>query len=834
MAEARRHLSHLLVENRSTDEDFRRRGRGNTKVRPVEDRVGHGQSMLDELRSALDVSGEVREEIVTEAELRAFGTVVTLEGPQGDYPIALDRLERRTAHRTTPRRPKWLLLSVLPAQDDEGVPERATVWVSDQYRAEFLKLFEDYLERDSVTGTPINNQLVANIARIRQTVVADLWQSDGAPPTAGTRWWELWLRPGADSRDLVQRLAASHGLRLSPRVLHMSDRDVNWVEATWGQLQVLPFTAVPIAEIRRPTFVDTIEDLTVEEQSEYVEDLVDRLEPADESAPAVCHLDTGVARTHVLLEASLASDALHTVIGTSGFDRDGHGTKMAGIALYGDLDSLLTGTQPVVLRHRLESVRILPHGNEAQHDPVTYGDVTAQAICIPEIVSGRDRVFCMPVTATSDTPDTPGQPTLWSATVDALAAGAAVVRHGEELELIAAPDPALARLIVVSGGNVDWHVAEHLDHSDLSPVQDPAQSWNALTVGAHTELATPPTDPTYSGWAVLADVGELSPYSRTSLAFDIKPWPIKPDIVMEGGNVLHDGHGLFEPGHAALSTRTTALTNISALDSAHATSAATAQAARLAALTMATYPAYWPETIRALLVHGAEWTPAMEAAINAAGKRGLKAQQMMLRRYGWGVPTEDRVLYSTDQAVTLVIQDRFIPFEGDAFKIPAFRLHDLPWPREVLADIGDADVDLRITLSYFIEPTASRRGWRQRYRYASHQLRFDVQHPLETESEFVRRINRDAQSEDGGGRPQAGQVQWVVGPQPTQPRLVAPRRVAGQRDRARRLRQARCLPHWRVVEEQRDQDPCRSARSLRPRLLPQDGQRGRGPVHTHR
>ncbi len=108
----------------------------------------------------------------------------------------------------------------------------------------------------------------------------------------------------------------ANDLSISARVLHLIDRDVMWIEASWAQLQVLPFTAVPVAEIRRPEFVDSIEDLTVEEQAEYVEDLVERVEPAEATAPAVCHLDTGVARTHVLLEDSLAPQDLHTVIGT--------------------------------------------------------------------------------------------------------------------------------------------------------------------------------------------------------------------------------------------------------------------------------------------------------------------------------------------------------------------------------------------------------------------------------------------------------------------------------------------------------------------------------------
>jgi hypothetical protein len=127
------------------------------------------------------------------------------------------------------------------------------------------------------------------------------------------------------------------------------------------------------------------------------------------------------------------------------------------------------------------------------------------------------------------------------------------------------------------------------------------------------------------------------------------------------------------------------------------------------------------------------------------------------------VPTDERVLFSSDQAVTLVVQDEFTPFDGKEFKVPAFRLHDLPWPRDVLHDIGDAAVTLRVTLSYFIEPTASRRGWRQRYRYASHGLRFELQDPLENETQFIQRVNRDARTEEDGGRPASGQVSWLVG-----------------------------------------------------------------------
>jgi hypothetical protein len=296
---------------------------------------------------------------------------------------------------------------------------------------------------------------------------------------------------------------------------------------------------------------------------------------------------------------------------------------------------------------------------EKQGDPLDYGTVTSQGVSTAEVASARRRVFCMPV---STEPDKPGDPTLWSTTVDALSAGTDVVREGDQLRLIGTPDPDSARLVVIAAGNTDLPgSAEGFDPlalSDSTGVADPAQAWNALTVGAHTELGQAPADPAYDGWTVLAPVGELSPHSRTSVPFS-RRWPVKPDICMEGGNVLTDGR-LLEANHPALSVRTTGARNDLAIASANATSAAAAAASRLAALAMADYPDYWPETVRGLLTHSAQWTPVMEARIKDKKLSSPLATRLaLLRRYGWGVPSADAVLGSSRQAVTMVVQDVF-------------------------------------------------------------------------------------------------------------------------------------------------------------------------------
>jgi hypothetical protein len=148
------------------------------------------------------------------------------------------------------------------------------------------------------------------------------------------------------------------------------------------------------------------------------------------------------------------------------------------------------------------------------------------------------------------------------------------------------------------------------------------------------------------------------------------------------------------------------------------------------------------------------------------GATGKAARLQLLRRYGWGVPDEEALMTSSAAAVTMVVQDEFVPFEGPDCKMRQFRLHELPWPAEVLEALGAADVRLRVTLSYFIEPSASRRGWRQRYSYPSHMLRFDLQGPTETRVQFVSRVNRDAQGDEDGGTTSSISTsqRWFIGP----------------------------------------------------------------------
>jgi hypothetical protein len=71
-------------------------------------------------------------------------------------------------------------------------------------------------------------------------------------------------------------------------------------------------------------------------------------------------------------------------------------------------------------------------------------------------------------------------------------------------------------------------------------------------------------------------------------------------------------------------------------------------------------------------------------------------------------------------------------------------LHRLPWPLLELEALGETAVEMRVTLSYFIEPDPSARGVTSRYRYESHGLRFEVNRASESEADFRARINAAA------------------------------------------------------------------------------------------
>ncbi|MCK6254082.1 S8 family peptidase [Pseudomonas fragi] len=635
----------------------------------------------------------------------------------------------------------------------------ATVFIPDGQLKAFEKLVQDYLHVNTDKGNPRNAPLLNPIHQIRVAAFNALWTDDPKvlPDDENEKlWWEFWL-PVRESREAVLNrflsIAEACGFETSDKPLYFPERTVLNVWASRAAITQSLSLLNEVAEIRRAK--DTAEffdALPPVEQREWVDELLARLVPAASDCVRVCLLDTGVNTGHPLLFGHIDRDDLYTVNEEWGFADDaGHGTELAGIALYGDMVEPLNSQALVEIEHRLESVKLLPSAVSTQKEP--YGRLTIDAVTQPE-TSKPDvrRVFSMAITSLDDRDR--GRPSAWSAAIDELACD--VLGEG-----------ANPRLIIVSAGNADQNQAHRYPHSNaVDGINDPAQAWNAICVGAYTRKVT--IDPPNAAIRAIAAAESLSPFSTTSMTWNNTAWPLKPDVVFEGGNLGTDGTSAFNEPSLSLLTTAHNL-NDRLFTTTRATSAASAMAARMAAQICTTYPHFRPETIRALMIHSAEWPERMRQDFLTGNSKA--EYEKLVKQCGFGVPDIGRAIWSASDSLTMIVEDEIRPFMRQGTKPPTARdmhLHSLPWPREELLALGNENVEMRVTLSYFVEPNPGvvERGIKGRYRYESHGLRFDVSRPNEDKDQFRQRINKRARDEEEGAYQGGGSdPNWLLGPQ---------------------------------------------------------------------
>lgn len=498
--------------------------------------------------------------------------------------------------------------------DENGV-RRIALFVPDDMRDAFSQVFEDYTNGElSEKGSPPKKTRVEPIEHIRAARLQSFWRDapDALPENPQAQmWWALWCFN--DRIDRVLGSAAVLGLHVGnpDTFLRFPETTVIPAYGRRASIEMLLFATAGISELRRASdsplvFTRDLKD----DVSAFIDDLAERVTWPGSNAPAVCLLDTGVNRAHPLIEPALSPGDLMAIDTAWGGDDHehgaGHGTGMAGLALHGDLVGPLASKQPIELTHRLESVKILPPPGVPDNDPHSYGPITQSAILLAEINNpDRDRVFCMAVTNEGRSGS---DATAWSAAIDQASAGA---------ETDDAENPSPRRLILLSAGNIpDNSAAAEISDADAFPAEDPSQAWNALTIGGYTDK-TEIGEAGYDDWTTVAPVGASSPYSRTSFLWDTSQSPFKPELVFEAGNrALSPCGAEAVAGLDSLSLLTASrLVAQKPLDAFWATSAATAQAARMAAQLTAVYPQYWPETIRALMVHSARWTGHMDQLV---------------------------------------------------------------------------------------------------------------------------------------------------------------------------------------------------------------------------
>lgn len=744
---------HIFLRDIAKSERFTTTSSGGGKSNiPERDRMSHSQYLISRF-------SDIRQLSVGERQEREAMSLPTRRGAYLEFKSGLnaDLITESLENIKQGIR----LLSIRSVESDAGQEVRAIVYIPQGKEATFIQKIQDYADdsKNTIKGNPKNAPLVNSIEDVQLALLESFWSQAERTliPNQQPIWCEVWLRID-DSVDFDQQISTFSEILKYLQIpskgsaLQFPERAVLLVLAERNQLASLISSSDLLAEFRigQEAASFWINESNVG-QTEWAEDLLNRLE-IEESNIKVCILDSGVNNGHMLLlpilddENCLTVDPVWRTDDRSEICPNGHGTLMAGLVGYGDLQKDLESASRVTLTHKLCSVKILPSvgSSEKEH----WGDITEQAVYRAEVKNPEGiLLYCLAITSDLDVDK--GRPSSWSGAIDIMSYGGNAMKQ---------------RLFIVSAGNVPREYWSNYPTSNrLFSVQNPAQSWNSLTVGAYTEKVLV-EDTHYDSYERIAKINELSPYSSTSYLWN-KKWPIKPEVLFEGGNLFkRDGDTVGS--HADLELLTTSKHSIyKQFDTITATSAATAQASWLAAKIKYLYPNAWPETIRALIVHSASWTDEMirQFDININSKARI---QELLRTCGFGVPNANRALNSFENGLTFVSQEIIQPYikESGKFRTNEMHFFDLPWPRDLLVSLNDTPVKLKITLSYFIEPGVGEIGWKDKYRYQSFGLRFEINNINETEDEFKKRINKQAREDDEDvPDTNSGSGRWLIG-----------------------------------------------------------------------
>lgn len=404
-----------------------------------------------------------------------------------------------------------------------------------------------------------------------------------------------------------------------------------------------------------------------------------------EEAPGIVVLDSGLTTGHPLLGFAIG-DAQSFLPGEGAHDENGHGTHVAGLALYGDFERhLRAGAFVPILR--LFSGRVLDKDNNASgfvenHIEKAVRHFVEQHGC---------RIFNLSL-GDANKPYSGGHLKGLSVTLDTLA---------RELNV----------LFVVSAGNhrIGDESPDGLEWRDNYPnyllddawrIVDPAPALNALTVGSlarHNQSWNSQTHTHDPSEVPIAQPEQPSPFTRGGYSVD---GAIKPELLAHGGNWAINtraSHSLMErvAGLGVVSTNHQfAKGHPFAVDIG--TSMAAPQVAHLAASILREHPDADANFIRALL--------CLNAFMPEPSQQLIDQDKSFRSVCGYGQVHDESLHRSLENAVTLIA--------GDPIGNKRHHFYEIPIPDEFVSGGKRRLREIAVALAY----TPPVRSTRVKYR----------------------------------------------------------------------------------------------------------------------
>jgi hypothetical protein len=437
----------------------------------------------------------------------------------------------------------------------------------------------------------------------------------------------------------------------------------------------------------------------------------------DVNAPAVCVIDSGIQEAHSLIQPAIDQATSHCFLrgkntnDVGDFVRPGgHGTRVAGAILYGEVVAK-NGTPQ--LPFWIQNARVLDENNSMPVDMFPPQAVRA-AVERFHRSPRNTRIFNHSINAYSFCRTR--YMSAWAAEIDLLCATYDVlfIQSAGNLPITGTnPQPGV-RDHLVAGRNYPEYLSEA-----SARIANPAQSLQALTVGsvAYGSFQA-------GGWSTFApEAGHPSAFSRSGFGI----WNvIKPELVEYGGDDTRTGNqppDVQEGGRIAGAcpelVRSTTFPPGPPFDRDVAgTSFAAPKVTRIAAQIQSVLPNEPALLYRALIVQSARWPTWAEGLLatlrdpNSYANSVQRAQQLdqvgqIIRRIGYGIPDEARATVNTDHRTT------FITNGEKLIRARECHLFQVPIPAELRGQADEFDIRVEVTLSYVAQPRRTRRNLRR-------------------------------------------------------------------------------------------------------------------------
>jgi hypothetical protein len=310
---------------------------------PARDRAAHAAALEIAVGTALAAARR---------QMAERDDAIGISTPGFYLEIQLPPAERSGIDLLADRRQKMEVVAVREPTEPES-PLLASVFVPTRAENYYLRKIEAYRTQETQKGRPRNETLVSRIDTVRLATTRSLFTDEERlfPQQPNERvWWEVWLRDGR--REMFERITQALDIAVKAHAVRFPEREVLLALSDVATLDRLVAHSDVVAELRRgkdtPAF---FMGLGGAEQRAWSDDMLNRLSPPDDTNVAVCLLDSGIRRTHPLIAPALAAVDCHTINPAWGADDtaawQGHGSRMAGITLYGDLVSVLAGADSV-------------------------------------------------------------------------------------------------------------------------------------------------------------------------------------------------------------------------------------------------------------------------------------------------------------------------------------------------------------------------------------------------------------------------------------------------------------------------------------------------------